>query len=510
MMTPMFSPLTLTTAVVGTAPPDAGAVGIAVFEGLEPASPSVEVETGWAEQRRFEGKLGEALVRPGEGGRTEVIVGLGDRDHLDAGAVRRAAAAFSRSLGEVHSAALDLTGVAGPGLTVERAVQGALEGFWGARYRFTRYRKADPETLESLSIVVGAGDLDAAERGLDRGVVVADAVRLARDLSNEPAGALTPTQLAEVAVEVAERSGLEATIFDETAIVSERLGGLLGVAAGSQQPPRLIKLVYEPDPSVARARADGSVPTVALVGKGITFDSGGLSLKTADGMMTMKTDMSGAAAVIATLGACGELGIGVRVVAFAPTTENMPGGRAIKPGDVLEIRNGKTIEVLNTDCEGRLVLADALSLATEEAPDSIVDIATLTGGVVVALGRKIAGLMGNDDRLIDAVRSASKRAGEPTWPLPLHEMYRSDIDSEIADMKNTGKPGAGGTLTAALLLREFVGDRPWAHLDIAGTSRSDEDCGEIRKGATGFGVRTLLELLEAYEPLDSPAVGAAT
>ena len=222
----------------------------------------------------------------------------------------------------------------------------------------------------------------------------------------------------------------------------------------------------------------------------------------------MKTDMSGAAVVIATLGACRALGVGVRVLAFAPTTENMPGGRATKPGDVLKIRNGKTIEVVNTDCEGRLVLADGLSLAAEEEPDCIIDLATLTGACVVALGPRIAGLMGNDDRLLAAVKAASERAGEPTWPLPLPDAYRSDIDSEVADMKNQGKRG-GGTLTAALLLQEFVGDRPWAHLDIAGPSRSEEDAGEFRKGSTGFGVRTLLELLCSYEPLNTPASGAA-
>jgi len=250
------------------------------------------------------------------------------------------------------------------------------------------------------------------------------------------------------------------------------------------------------------------VPTVALVGKGITFDSGGLTLKPYEGMITMKTDMSGAANVIAALGACRALGVGVRVVGLAPATENMPGGRATKPGDVLTIRNGKTIEVLNTDCEGRLVLADALSLAVEEEPDAIVDLATLTGACVVALGGKIAGLMGNDDRLVAAVEAASSRAGEATWRLPLPEVYRSDIDSEIADMKNIGKRAAG-TITAALLLAEFVADRPWVHLDIAGPSRYEEDSGEFRKGATGFGVRTLLELLSHYEPLGSSAIGAA-
>ena len=508
-MAVMHSPSTLPTEVSDSPPDQVEAIGWGAFEGPETARPGVELNLAWCEQRRFTGKLGETLVEPGVGGRVEVVLGLGDQTSLRPATLRRAAAAFANATGGATSAALDLTGITSYGIGSEQAVEAAIEGFWGARYRFSRYHAGDPDPLEALTIVVESEEISAAERGLERGRVIAEATRLARDLSNEPAGALTPRQLAEVAVEVAERTGLGATILDEDAIVAARLGGLLGVAAGSIQPPRLIKLIYEPADSEAQRRQDGTIPTVALVGKGITFDSGGLSLKTADGMMTMKTDMSGAAVVIATLGACRALGVGVRVIGLAPTTENMPGGRAIKPGDVLEIRNGKTIEVLNTDAEGRLVLADGLSLAVEEEPDAIVDLATLTGACVVALGRRIAGLMGNDDRLLSAVHAASERAGEATWRLPLPEAYRSDIDSEIADMKNTGKAGAGGALTAGLLLQEFVADRPWVHLDIAGPSRSDEDSGELRKGSTGFGVRTLLEFLGTYEPLDSPAAGAA-
>ena len=507
-MTAMQSPLTLRTEVAPAVPDHVGAVGWGVLHGLETARPGLDVDVAWCEQRRFKAKRGDKLITPGEGGRADVLLGLGEREQVSATTLRLAGAAFACSTGEATSIALDLTGISGLGIGAEQAVQAAIEGFWGARYRFTRYHAGDPDPLELLTIVLDAGEIAAGGRGLERGRDIADATRLARDLSNEPAGALTPTQLAEVAVEVAERGALEATILDEAAIAEAGLGGLLGVAAGSVQSPRLIKLVYEPSPAQARKRSDGSIPTVALVGKGITFDSGGLSLKTAEGMVTMKTDMSGAAVVIATLGACRALGVGVRVLAFAPTTENMPGGRATKPGDVLKIRNGKTIEVVNTDCEGRLVLADGLSLAAEEEPDCIIDLATLTGACVVALGPRIAGLMGNDDRLLAAVRAASERAGEPTWPLPLPDAYRSDIDSEVADMKNQGKRG-GGTLTAALLLQEFVGDRPWAHLDIAGPSRSEEDAGEFRKGSTGFGVRMLLELLCSYEPLNTPASGAA-
>ena len=509
MMAVMHTPATLPTEVSDSCPDRVEAVGWGALEGLQTARPGLELDIAWCERRRFEAKLGQTLVSPGEAGRVNVVLGLGDAARLCAARLRQAAAAFAVSTGDAKTVALDLTGITDLGIGAEQAVEGAIEGFWGARYRYTRYHSGDPDPLESLTIVVATEEVPSAERGLERGRVIADATWLARDLSNEPAGALAPVQLAEVAVEIAGRKGLEATILDEAAIVEARLGGLLGVAAGSAQPPRLIKLVYEPSPAQARRRPDGTIPTVALVGKGITFDSGGLSLKTFEGMVTMKTDMSGAAAVIATLGACRALDVGVRVVGFAPTTENMPGGRAIKPGDVLKIRNGKTIEVLNTDCEGRLVLAAGLSLAAEEDPDAIVDLATLTGACVGALGAKIAGLMGNDDRLVSAVQAASERAGEPTWRLPLPDAYRSDIDSDVADMKNMGKRGSAGALTAGLLLQEFVGDRPWAHLDIAGPSHSEENSGELRKGSTGFGVRTLLELLCAYEPLSSPAAGAA-
>jgi leucyl aminopeptidase len=323
---------------------------------------------------------------------------------------------------------------------------------------------------------------------------------MARDLVNEPAGAMTPRRLADVARDLADRHGLSVTVLDEVAIASEGLGGLAGVAQGSEEPPRLIELVYQPS-TPAPGVGDGHVPTIALVGKGITFDSGGLSIKTADGMMTMKTDMSGAAAVLATMSALADLAVGSKVVAIVPTTENMPGGRAIKPGDVLKIRNGKTIEVLNTDAEGRLILADGLSLATEARPDAIVDLATLTGACVVALGGQIAGLMGNNDDLVGQVRAASDRAGELVWHLPLPAEYRKSIESEVADMKNISSPaGAGGALTAGLILSEFVDGVPWAHLDIAGPARSDADEGYTRKGGTGFGVRTLIELLSQFEP----------
>ena len=264
------------------------------------------------------------------------------------------------------------------------------------------------------------------------------------------------------------------------------------MSRGSTQPPRLVRVDYEPADPV---EIDGRVPHLALVGKGITFDSGGLSLKTATGMESMKTDMGGAAAVLGAVDAAAALGVRIRLTAIAPLTENMPGGSAIKPGDVLTTRNGKTIEVLNTDAEGRLVLSDGLTLAVEAAPDAIIDLATLTGAAVVALGKEIAGLMGNDQTLLAEVHAAGDRAGEPNWPLPMPDDYRGHIDSDVADMRNVGRPGQAGSIAAALLLREFVGDVPWAHLDIAGPARSDEAARYLVKGGTGFGVRTLVALV---------------
>ena len=279
-------------------------------------------------------------------------------------------------------------------------------------------------------------------------------------------------------------------MWDEKEIRKQKLGGLLGVNRGSEQAPRFLRLEYAPD----KPRG-----TVALVGKGITFDSGGLSLKPSDGMIGMKGDMGGAAAVLGAFRAIAALGAKVRVLGFLPITDNMTGGDATRVGDVLTIRNGKTVEVLNTDAEGRLILADGLSLATEEAPDAIVDLATLTGACMVALGDRIAGLMGNHEGWIDQVRAAADAVGEPVWPLPLPGYLRGKLDSELADLKNITDTRYGGALAAGVFLREFVGEGiPWAHLDIAGPADSSVVEGELVKGGTGFGVRTLVELLSSY------------
>ncbi len=423
----------------------------------------------WCARRGFTGAVGETVVAiPGRP--DVVLVGIGDPDRFagDPGAesLRRAAAAFVRAAGRGGTALFVLPRV--DGLAPEASAEAAAVGGALAAYRYERFRtEAGPARLDELLIGTGSSDDAAAvASGAARGARIGESVALARDLINEPASSLTPKRFADLAVarfEGADTVSVE--VWDERRIEEERLGGLLGVARGSNAPPRLVRIEYRPgDPLVV----DGRIPRLALVGKGITFDSGGLSLKTASGMETMKTDMSGAAAVIAATDAAAALGARIGITAFAPLTENMPGGSATKPGDVLTARNGRTIEVLNTDAEGRLVLADALSLAAETEPDAIVDLATLTGAVVVALGKDVAGLLGNDQALADDVRAAGARAGESLWQLPMPEDYRSHIESEVADMKNVGRPGQAGTIAAAMLLREFVADVPWAHLDIAG------------------------------------------
>jgi leucyl aminopeptidase len=457
----------------------------------------VSIDPEVARRRGFQGKSGQTMVVLGAGDDPAVVyagVGRGPTHSVDG--VRRAVAAVAREAGRSGTAVV-VVPAAGVEASDERAAQAVAEAAVLASYRFVAHKSADEGgRIDRLLVVSPAMAAAVGRRGVERGQRIARAVCLARDLVNEPPSSMTPRRLVEIAQgELGSENRVTLEVWDEERIESERLGGLLGVARGSAEPPRLVRATYEPQDPVSVA---GKVPHLVLVGKGITFDSGGLSLKTADGMTTMKTDMSGAAAVLAAVSACNDLGVRVRVTALAPITENMPGGRATKPGDVLTIRNGKTIEVLNTDAEGRLVLADGLSLAAELRPDAIVDLATLTGACVVALGGSVAGLFGNDDKLIEELKSASARAGEALWPLPMPERYESHIDSDIADMKNIGKAGQAGAIAAALLLARFVDSVPWAHLDIAGPARSDEDDGVVTKGGTGFGVRTLLELLEGF------------
>jgi leucyl aminopeptidase len=370
------------------------------------------------------------------------------------------------------------------GITTAAALQALAEGAVIANYEGMSYKTTGqpPSWVERVEIRIPDADASALERGL----VLGECTNLARELSNEPGNVLTPRAFADRASALARNAGLAVEVLDETQIASLKMGLLLGVARGSEQPPRLIVLRHEPK------HAPRDV-VLALVGKGITFDTGGISIKPSDNMDKMKDDMSGGAAVLCAMAAVSRLKAPVRCIGIIPATENMPGGRAMKPGDILTSAEGKTVEVMNTDAEGRLVLGDALWYARQLGATHLIDVATLTGACVVALGKTTSGLFGRPDSWVDQVKRASDRAGDRSWPMPIYDDYKDLLRSEIADFTNTGGR-AGGAITAALFIKEFVGDLPWVHIDIAGTAWAEESKPYQPKGATGVGVRTLAEL----------------
>jgi leucyl aminopeptidase len=447
--------------------------------------------------QRFEGRVAE-VADLHTGGRLPakrvLVVGLGPRGECTAEILRRAAAAAARRARDLGAAslALPVLGARVPGLGLAARVQATGEGALLGLYRFDRYkeRRNGDRAVTGLTLLLqSARDRTAAREGLRRAELAAEATCYARDLINEPANHVTATALAEAARAIARESGLRVRIFDRAACERMGMGAFLGVNRGSVEPPRFIHLTYVPR---GRARR-----RVALVGKGITFDSGGLDLKTAEGMATMKGDMSGAAAVLGVLKVLPRLRPAVEVHGLIAATDNMPSGSATKPGDVLRAMSGKTIEVNNTDAEGRLTLADAIAYARKEIkPHEIVDIATLTGAAAIALGSLCAGAMTNNTGLQARVLAAGERAGERLWPLPLIDEYREGLRSEVADLRNTG-PRPGGAITAGLFIREFAGDTPWVHLDIAGAAFTDRDLPYSPKGGVGFGARTLIEFVLA-------------
>ena len=427
---------------------------------------------GALERSGFDAKRGETFTFQTGLSNPHTVIALGLGDEPDTETIRQAAGKLGRKTFKETVVATTLAH--------DGPADAVVEGFILSQYRYDRYlSKPAPAVTEQL-LLVGSGSKEECEKG----VVVAEAVCWARDLVNTPARDKAPTAIQRQVEELSASSGLRLVVHDEEALVEGGFGGVLGVAAGSDRPPRLLEVWYEPE---------GADAFAAFVGKGITFDSGGLSLKPAKAMETMKTDMSGAAAVLGAMQAIARLGLPVKVVGLTPLTDNMPGPLATKPGDVLTTRNGKTIEVLNTDAEGRLVLADALALGVEFQPDLMVDLATLTGACKVALGDKIAGLMGNDEGLVRRLIGIGLEVGERMWHLPLPDDYRTQIDTPMADMKNIGSRWAGA-LTAALLLKEFVGHIPWAHLDIAGPARWSSNEHYQTKGGSGYGVRTLVAL----------------
>jgi leucyl aminopeptidase len=475
----------LTVAVARTAPASVGAVGVPVGEkGTVPRLLGVDRATLTA--LGFEGKPGQTLVVPRRDGADLVAVGTGS-GRLSLAELRDAAAAFARA---VSKHAVLATSLHEAGGDAAAAAQAVVEGVLLARYRFESLKSNDVKPqLESLTLLSPPDRQRPVQAGVARGRTTARAAMLARDLANSPPSHLTATRLAALATEIGKASGLGVEVFELDRLAELGCGGLLGVNAGSTEPPCMIKLTYRP------RRSGKGGAHLALVGKGIMYDSGGISLKASDPMhAAMKMDMSGAAAVLASMSALAAAGCRNAVTGFLMCTDNMPSGSATKLGDVLHIHGGKTVEVHNTDAEGRLVLADGLTLAVEEQPDAIVDIATLTGAALVALGTGYAGVFGTSQQLVDQVRSSADNADEPAWQLPLEtKRYRKLLDSDVADLKNVGNQ-YGGAITAAVFLSEFVGDVPWVHLDIAPTMKVDADESWRSKGATGYGTRLLIDL----------------
>ncbi len=430
-----------------------------------------------------------------------VLVGLGPKERCTPEHLRQAAGRAVRAVLRTKGVqvVLQLPATADDAGALRAAAEGALLG----AYRFDRYRTNGAEergTLGSLRMALppGVRRTEALEEALRLGVQVAQATNHARDLVNEPAAHLTPERLAEEARQVAHAAGLRVRVDGPEELARLKMGMFLAVGQGSANAPRLIELGYVPKGKAATARP------LVLVGKAITFDSGGLSLKPADGMVEMKTDMAGAAALLGVMEVVAALKPPFPVVALLGAAENMPSGTAYRPGDVLTSRLGKTVEVTNTDAEGRLVLGDVLAYAAERSPAAMVDVATLTGACIVALGQHVVGLWSTDDALAEEVVLASRRAGEAMWRMPLVELQKENLRSEVADMKNAGER-QGAAIAAALFLREFVGSVPWVHLDIAGPSVSGKERGYFVKGATGVTVRTLVELIRARARAAAPS-----
>ncbi len=438
----------------------------------------------------FTGAEGQTLLYPTSGMLPFaylLLVGIGNSRDLSVDTSRNAAARARKEASAVsaqHIAFFFLP----PADEAEHAAA-ILEGMALAAYQFNKYRANSRPPVEVKTLTLfkpGLKHSAATKATIDEVQAVLPGVFLTRDLVNEPPSVATAHFLGEQAKRYCRGRGLSVEVWGKNKIQAMKLAGLLAVNRGSHEEPRFIKIHYQPSRK-ARKR-------IALIGKGITFDSGGLSLKPAKSMETMKLDMSGGAAVIGAMSRLPYLQRDIEVTGYVPTTDNLPGGNAQKPGDIIRYLNGKTIEVLNTDAEGRLILADALALAARDKPDYMINLATLTGACVVALGRDVAGLFSNDQALSDQLMRCARQSGEKLWPLPLVKEYREEIKSSVADMKNIGG-SHGGAITAALILQEFVDGLPWAHLDIAGPAFAEKDSPICPKGATGFGVRTLLKFI---------------
>jgi leucyl aminopeptidase len=500
------APVLLSTAPASTV--DVDLLVVPWFEADGPtALPSVDHATGGELGRalataEFRGSPFDLLVTPISDRswkpRRIGFIGAGHIGSFDAGLARRiatAAALAARQRRVAHLGYMLRPGLAAASGDVDVAgyLQAVTEGLTLAEFNGATYKTGEPPPAPPPRVTIIVPELaDTApdsprrlEAALSRGRIMGECSNLARELANEPGNTLTPREFAARAAALASEVGVGVEILDETQIEKLGMGLLLGVARGSSEPPRLI--VFRHDPPGATG------PVLGLVGKGITFDTGGISIKPADGMERMKDDMAGGAAVACAMRAIAQLGAPIRVIGVVPATENMPGGRAIKPGDILRSAEGKTVEVINTDAEGRLILGDGLWYARQLGATHLVDVATLTGAIVVALGKTTSGLFGTPDWWVDQVRRVADRAGDRVWPLPLFDDYRDQLKSEIADMTNTGGRPAG-SITAAMFLKEFTAGLPWVHIDIAGTAWAEEAKPYLPKGASGVAVRTLAEL----------------
>lgn len=445
----------------------------------------------------FEGKLGEGLLVHTQG-RTKaarlLLTGLGKEKDLRLDAFRQALGSAVKRVrqAKVTSFTVVMPDTIPHETSVQDVAQALVEGAILGNYQFTVYRSTNgtkPTNVERLTLYTSQrAHLPQMTEGIRRGVATAEATVLVRDLCNHPSNVMTPTRIVREAQVVAKESGVRLKVLEQKDMEKLGMGALLGVARGSHEPPKFIILEYK------SAKAKKAEQPVVLVGKTITFDTGGISLKPAENMEHMKADMTGGAEVLATMRAAARLKLPLHLISILPVAENMPGGRAMKPGDIVTTLSGKTVEVQNTDAEGRLILSDGLAYATRFKPAVLIDIATLTGACVVALGQFAIGMFGNDERAKDQVRKAGLRAGERVWEMPLWEEYFEQLRSDVADMRNIGGRG-GGMITAALFLSKFVGDCPWIHLDIASTDWSERERAYLPKGPTGIGTRLLIQFL---------------
>jgi len=480
----------------------ADAIIVSAYEGMkQPADDAAAVDGAMGgiisqliKQGEIKGKLNEVTLLHSLDklpAARVVVTGLGKKNELTTDRIRGAIAETCRRLRQKGATTIATTahGAGINSISAESAAQVITEGAMLGLYSFRKYITGNDDNRREIKLISIAGskaEQPAILKGISKGTILAEAANAARDMVNEPSNYMTPAQMATIAQQSADDYGLEISVLEQQQMEDMGMGALLGVAQGSQQLPRFIILLYRGNKS---SRVD-----VALVGKGITFDSGGISIKPSEKMDEMKGDMAGGAAVMAAMNAIARLEPKINVTALIPATENLPSGSALKPGDILTTMSGKTIEVLNTDAEGRLILADALSYAAQLKPRHIVDVATLTGACMVALGQICSGAFGNNQALLDKVIAAGNEAGERMWQMPMYDEYRELIKSNVADIKNIGNR-YGGAITAAKFLAEFIDNIPWVHLDIAGTSMSDKEQGYLVRGGTGVPVRTLVNLV---------------